>query len=161
VKRFIDTLKSILKKLAAEKKKDWERFVDPALFSYRFCVQASFGFTLFTLMYGRKVFGPMDILKSLWTKEGTSEEVRMTYQYVLDLKEKIAETCKLAAAESDKAAERTKFYYNKHAKKRSFVPGDRVVLLLSTHSSKLLLAWKGPFEVVEKGNDPNYKNITS
>jgi len=99
----------------------------------------------------------MGILKSLWTKEGTSDEVRMTYQHVLDLKEKIAETCKLAAVESNKAVERTKFYYNKHAKHRSFVPGDRVLLLLSTHSSKLLLAWKSPFEVVEKVNDLNYK----
>src|SRR6266496_4190324 len=99
-------------------------------------------------MYGRKVRGPMDILKSLWTKDDTDDEVRMTYQYVLDLRNKIAETCKIAMEESNKMAERYKFYFDKKAKPRLFKKGDKVLLLLSTHSSKLLLSWKGPFEVV-------------
>jgi len=50
VERFNGTLKSILKKLAAERIGDWDRFVDPALFSYRSCVQASTGYSPFTLM---------------------------------------------------------------------------------------------------------------
>ena len=45
----------------------------------------------------------------------------------------------------------------KHAKMRTFRGGEKVLLLLSSHSSKLLLSWKGPFEVVEKVNEVNYR----
>ena len=56
----------------------------------------------------------MDVLKSLWTKEGTEEEVKLTYQYVFELRDKISETCKLAAEESERTAEKNKFYFEKH-----------------------------------------------
>ena len=49
---------------------------------------------------------------SLRTNEGTHKEVKMTYRYVLDLKDRIFETCKLAAEESG-SAEKYKFYFDK------------------------------------------------
>ena len=35
--------------------------------------------------------------------------------------------------------------------------GDKVLLLLPTESNKLLLQWKGPYEVVEIVNRMDYK----
>ena len=42
-----------------------------------------------------------------------------------------------------------KVYYDRRAKSRKFAIGDKVLLLLPTDSNKLLLQWKGPYEVVK------------
>ena len=42
-----------------------------------------------------------------------------------------------------------KAYYDRRARSCKFDVGDKVLLLLPTNSNKLLLQWKGPYEVVE------------
>ena len=42
---------------------------------------------------------------------------------------------------------RKKKLYNRKAKKRVFRVGDKVLVLLRTDHNKLLMQWKGPFEV--------------
>ena len=49
-----------------------------------------------------------------------------------------------------------KVYYDLRAKPRSFKVGDKVLLLLPTDSNKLLLQWRGPFEIVEVLNRVHY-----
>ena len=46
-------------------------------------------------MYGRTVRGSMHILLELWTKDIDEHEVKSNYQYVLDLRECLADTLKL------------------------------------------------------------------
>ena len=48
-------------------------------------------------------------------------------------------------------------YYDRRAKPRSFKVGDKVLLLLPTDSNKLLLQWRGPFEIVEVLNRVDYR----
>ena len=48
-------------------------------------------------------------------------------------------------------------YYDRRARSRKFAVGDKVLLLLPTDSNKLLLQWKGPYEVVEVVNRIDYK----
>ncbi|CAC5377450.1 unnamed protein product [Mytilus coruscus] len=48
------------------------------------------------LVYGKQVREPMAILKELWTKEMDDPEVKSTYQYVIDLRERLDATCELA-----------------------------------------------------------------
>ncbi|GFR77495.1 zinc finger protein [Elysia marginata] len=43
---------------------------------------------------------------------------------------------------------RQKHYYDRTAKGRKFSVGEKVLVLLPTDSNKLLMQWKGPFEVV-------------
>ena len=50
-----------------------------------------------------------------------------------------------------------KAYYYRRARLRKFDVGDKVLLLLPTDSNKLLLQWKGPYEVVEVVNRIDYK----
>ena len=45
----------------------------------------------------------MSILKELWTSQLEEPEVRSTYQYVIDLKERLQDTCKLAQENLRKA----------------------------------------------------------
>ena len=38
-----------------------------------------------------------------------------------------------------------------------FSPGDEVLVLLPTESSKMTATWKGPFQIVRKLSDVNYQ----
>ena len=85
VERFNGVLKSMLRKMSSEKPADWDRYINPLLFAYREVPQEGVGFSPFELLYGRSVRGPMAILKELWAGLGLDEEVRSTYQYVLEI----------------------------------------------------------------------------
>ena len=47
--------------------------------------------------------------------------------------------------------------YDRRARSHKFDVGDKVLLLLPTDSNKLLLQWKGPYEVVEVVNRMDYR----
>ena len=157
VERFNGTLKQMLKRMCAENPRDWDRYITPLLFAVREAPQESMGFSPFELLYGRKVRGPLDIMKELWTGEVETGETKTTYHYILDLRNRIDETCQNAHAELQKSSARYAKYYNQKAKHREFQVGDKVLLLLPTDRNKLLLQWKGPFEVISKISSMDYR----
>ena len=144
--KFNGTMKSMLKRLCSEQPRQWHRYINPLLFAYREVPQESTGSSPFELLYGRAVRGPMFILKELWTKELEEPEVKNSYQYVFELREKLEDTLKLAHTELQKAQNKGKHYYDRKTKVRKFVPGEKVLVLLPTVHNKLLMQWKGPFE---------------
>ena len=127
--------------------RQWDRFINPILFAYREARQEATGFSPFELMYGRTVRGFVQILMELWSEEEEVPEVLTSYQYVLELRERLNETMKLAQAELEKNQGRNKNLYNRKAKKRSFQVGDKVLVLLPSDQNKLFMQWKGPFEI--------------
>ena len=156
VERFNGTLKAMLRRMCAEKPKDWDRYLAALLFAYREVPQESLCFSPFELLYGRTVRGPMSILREMWTKQNSDPDVKLTYQYVLELRDRLQETCELAKQELSKAQGRQKKYYDIRSKERVFKPGDQVLILLPTDANKLLMHWKGPFEVLERKNGHDY-----
>ena len=98
----------------------------------------------------------MSILKELWTKEVDHPETLSTYQYVIDLRNRLEETCKLAQTELAKSRDRYRSQYNKKAKPRQYEVGDEVLLLLPTASNKLLMQWRGPFPIIAKKSIMDY-----
>ena len=91
----------------------------------------------------------MAILRELWSGEVNDEQVLSTDQYVIELRERLEQTCQLACDNLEKVQLKQKTDFDKHARSRKFDVGDKVLLLLPTESNKLLLQWKGPYEVVE------------
>ncbi|RUS80747.1 hypothetical protein EGW08_011470 [Elysia chlorotica] len=96
-------------------------------------------FAPFELLYGRTVRGPMHILEQLWTKYIEEDELRSSYQYVLERREGLETTWEMA---------QKKLNYDRGTKARKFKPGDDVLVLLPTDTNKLLMQWKGPYKVV-------------
>ena len=93
----------MLKRLYSEQPRQWHHYINPSLFAYSEVPQESTGFSPFELQYGRAVRGPMFILKELWMKEVEEPEVKNSYQYVVELREKLEDTLKLAHTELQKA----------------------------------------------------------
>ena len=150
VEKFNGTLKSILKRMTHERPGDWDRFIPALLFAYREVPQESLTFSPFELLYGRTVRGPMSILRELWPGEITSDETRTTYQYVMELRERTEETCRLEHEELKKAKVTQKEYDNRKARDKCLSDGEKVLLLLPTDNNKLLLQWKGPYDIIQK-----------
>jgi len=156
VERFNGTLKSMLRKLCEEQPKMWHKFVPAILFAYREVPQEATGFSPFQLLYGRTVRGPMQVLRELWT--GKMEgEVKTASEYVLNLRDRIEETCAIAQARVGEEAIRHKGYFDKRAKMRSFKEGDRVLMMKPCKKNKLQMEWNGPYEIVKKINMCDYQ----
>ena len=68
----------------------------------------------------------MSILKDLSAEEVPEPEVITTYQYVLDLKDRLETVAEIARKELEKSAHKHKTYYDRKARYRKFDINDRV-----------------------------------
>ena len=149
-------LKSVLRKLCLEKPKDWDRYLIPTLFALREIPSDTTGFSPFELLYGRQVRGPLTILYDLWSEPALDVEVRTTYEYVIQLRDRLEQAAEQAASSATTKSNLYKRYFDKGCVKRTFIVGDEVLLLLPDDTSKLLLTWKGPYKVLEVKSKLNY-----
>ena len=115
VERFNGTLNTILKRLCAENAKQWDRYLPAVLFAYRSSVQESSGYYPLELVFGQKIRGPMEILRAYWGKEEEQQDVKQVYQYVIELRQRLRDTCNIAQEELMKAQEMQKRHYDKSA----------------------------------------------
>ena len=93
----------------------------------------------------------MQIFKQLWSKEIEDPEVRSTYQYVIE------STLEIAQDNLSKMSRKYKRNYDQKAGKRQLKVGGKALVLLPTDKNKLLMGWKGPYEVVEKLSPLDYR----
>lgn len=154
VERFNQTLKSMLRKSAAEDGKDWDKMIPFLLFAYREVTQESTGFSPFELLYGRDMRGPLDVLKETWVTDKRSNQNIVSY--VLLMRERLAAMSQLAQQNLKTAAARQKRWYDHNVRERSFEAGDKVLVLLPTSASKLTAQWQGPYHVVKPIGRVNY-----
>ena len=97
--KFNETLKRMLKKMCFEQPRQWHRYMNPLLFACHEVPQELMGFAPFELMYGHTVPGPMHIIKELWTQELEESDIKTSYEYVFDVRERLEETPKHAQEE--------------------------------------------------------------
>ena len=150
------TLKNSLKKLCEDKPKDWDRYLVATLFALRELPSDRSGFSAFELLYGRKVRGPISVLKDLWSDTEASVDQRNVYQYILDLRSKLEECTEIAIANSKISQNRFSSYFDLKAKNRKLEVGDEALILLPDCANKLLMSWKGPFKVIKRLTKVNY-----
>ena len=107
----------------------------------------------FEFLYERAVRGPMHILRRLWSKEEDEPSVQTSYQYLLELMDRLEETLILDREELKKSQSWQKRYFDRTCRRRELEEGDRVLLLRPTDRNKLVMHWKGPY-VVERRVGP-------
>ena len=84
-------------------------------------------------------------------------EVKSSYEYVTELRERLEDSLKLAQEELEKSQKRYKRQYDRKAKPRRLEVGDRVLILLPTDSNKLLMQWRGPYTVESRVGANDYR----
>ncbi|XP_076061540.1 uncharacterized protein LOC143037291 [Oratosquilla oratoria] len=142
--------------MTSEQPKEWPRFVAPLLFVYHEAPQSSLKYFPFELIYGRQVRGPLQMLRELWDGDVPDPVVSSTYEYVLNLTDRLQATRELAKEKLVKAREVQKSYFDRKAGLREFLLGNKYLLLMPTSHNKLLATWRGPFEVVIRNSVVNY-----
>ncbi|XP_072170068.1 uncharacterized protein [Diadema setosum] len=156
VERYNAVVKSSLKRLCTEEPRQWDRYLPALLFALREAPSSSLGFSPFELLYGRHVRGPMEVLRELLTNDAVEPERKSEYEYVIELRKRLVESWQMAQENLKQSAKRYKTYYDRGAKKRKLKIGDKVLVLLPTEQNKLLVKWKGPYEVVGAKYDYDY-----
>ena len=155
VERFNQTLKAMLRKVADDDGKVWDKLLPYILFAYREVPQASTGFSPFELVYGRAVRGPLDVLRETWEANESGGEGVVSY--ILAIREKLEKMTELVQENLSRAQKQQKEWYDRNARSREFEAGDRVLVLLPTSANKLLARWQGPYEVVRRCGKVNYE----
>ena len=128
--RMNGVLKGMIKKMCQEQPENRDRYLPRVIFAYREVPQASTGFSTFELLYGRTVRGPLQLFKYLWLNEKEIDEIKVTYQYILDLRNRLGETCILAQDSLKVAQGVYKHYYDKKSKEKIFKVGDKLFCCL-------------------------------
>ncbi|XP_074928188.1 uncharacterized protein LOC142047712 [Chelonoidis abingdonii] len=155
VERFNGTLKMMLKTFMNQHPQDWDKYLPHLLFAYREVPQESTGFSPFELLYGRRVRGPLDLMRDEWEGKATPEGESVV-EYVLTFRERLAELMGLARENLARAQRKQKVWYDRTARARAFATGDQVMVLIPVRKNKLQAAWEGPFKVIKQLNEVNY-----
>ena len=136
---------------------EWDLYIEPLLFAYTETPTRSLGgFSPFKIIYGRNVHGPVAVLKELSRNQDIPTEEKTAYEYVIDLQKRLEATCNTTTEELAKSQEIMKTYFDRSARDRKLMPGDRALLLLPIENSNLQRKWKGPFPVKGKAEQNTY-----
>ena len=157
--RFNRTLKSMIRKFVLEDARNWHQWLDPLLFAVREVPQASTGFSPFDLLYGRRPRGVLELIKENW-EEGSSDS-KNKIEYVMDLRAKLHSLGVMSREHLRQAQENQKRLYDRGTRLRDLTPGDKVLVLLPTSSTKLLAKWQGPIVVTRRVGDVDYEVVRS
>ena len=155
VERFNKTLKQMLKKAMDTDGKNWDQLLPHVLFAVREVPQASTGFSPFELLYGRRPRGLLDLAKEAW--ESRPSPHRTMVDQVEQVRDRMAQVWPIVRNHLRQAQQAQARVYNRGAQLRIFLPGDLVLVLIPTAECKFLAKWQGPYEVVDRVGEVNYR----
>ncbi len=157
VERFNGSLKRMLLKLCQDKPDTWDKMIPAVLFAYRELPNETTGYPPFTLVYGRQVRGPADILADIFTgKNDISEEYVFVGEYAKNMKEVLQDAHERANTSAKESLKRHRQNKNLHKYMRQYYRGDQVLLLLPTNGNNLFMSYQGPFKVISVLDNNNY-----
>ncbi len=145
----------MLRRVAAEDRRDWDRMLPYVLFGIREVPQASTGFTPFELLFGRQPRGLLDVAKEAWEQQPAAH--RSTIEHVREMRERIDRVMPMVREHLTRAQQAQQRHYNRAAQPREFQPGDLVLVLVPTAACKFLAKWRGPYTVTEKVGPVTYR----
>ena len=158
LERFHKTMKSMIRCLVDKFEGDWDQSLKWVLFAYRELPVESLGFSPFELLFGRNVRGPLSLLKSEWTKGTLSlcSKKQNVVAYMLNLRTQLRECMDIVNDNARRVKLKSKHWYDKRARERTFKPGDLVLALLPMVKGPLDLKYQGPYRVLEKVGPVDY-----
>ncbi|WVZ03900.1 hypothetical protein V8G54_024706 [Vigna mungo] len=123
-------------------RKDWAHKLNDALWAYRIGMKTSMGLSLFQLVYGQACHLPVEMEhKALWALKFLNFDPHETQS---------KRRSQLLELEEMSYKEKVKFYHDRKLIKRTFNPGQQVLLFksrLKLFPGKLKSKWSGPFVI--------------
>ena len=141
VERLNQMLKLMLRKVANDERRNWDKLIPLILFAYRDAVQESTGYTPFELACTHEVKGLLDVPKGTWVPTaGLDEDIA---KYVGQVHARMKEISEEVQKNLDMAQKQQKHWYDKRSRKRELKAGEHVLLLLPDSTSKFRRQWRG------------------
>ena len=147
LERWHACLKGMLKRSEKEVK-EWDRHLKYLLFAYRSTPHCTTGFPPFTLLFGREIRGPLDILQEAWL-QGDSEKTSI-FEWLTCVKAQMNDLSVLVSEREGVAKSKMKHQYDKTASRKEFVEGDMVLIWKPGLHAKMGASWDGPFQIGKK-----------
>ena len=154
LERWHACLKGMLKRGEVDLK-SWDRHLKYLLFAYRDTPHCVTGFSPFSLLFGRDVKGPLDLLHNSWL-EGECKGANAS-EWLLGLKQQMAEMAVIVSDREKRAKNEMKRVYDRSAKMKTFSVGDLVLVRKPGLHCKLGDSWEGPYEIQEQQSPVTYK----
>ena len=136
-----------------DKERQWDKGVHFVLFAARESIQESLGFGPFKLVFGQVVCGPLKLIKEAWLGQNSTMNL---LDHVSDLREKLHTATELAKEKLKSAQQKMKVWYDKKAQKRTFKPGDKVLVILPIPGHPLQARYCGLYVIEKKVNEVVY-----
>ncbi|GFO36836.1 Pol polyprotein [Plakobranchus ocellatus] len=157
VERFNGSLKTMLRKLCAEKPQTWDKMIPAVLFAYREIPNVTTGYPHFMLMYGRRVRGPADMIADQYIgQQNTLKEAAFVHEYAKNLQREITDSCKIAAETAKNQLQSYREAKSDHRRYREFAKGDKVLILLPQDGNNLFMKYQGPYKIDSAAQNNNY-----
>ena len=154
LERWHACLKGMLKRSEMELK-EWDKHLKYLLFAYRDTPHCVTGFSPFTLLFGRNVRGPLELLSSAWL-ESDGDEFNV-YEWLNTVKGRMAEMAEVVSDREMRAKTEMKKYYDRSAKMKSFSVGQMVLVRKPGLHAKFGDFWEGPYQVEARISPVTYK----
>jgi hypothetical protein len=146
----------MIRSLTVEFKDAWDECLPWILFAYREIPMETLGFSPFEMLFGRNVRGPLALLKSAWKPTELQKAKPNVIQYMLDLREKLKTGQSIALKCAEEAKTKSKTWYDKKARHRSFEPGQLVLVCLPIRGRPLEAKYCGPYRIMQKLGPVDY-----
>jgi len=154
--RFNGTLKSMIRALADDFTDSWDQTLPWILFAYREVPVETLGFSPFELLYGRSVPGPLSLLKESWLETPITSNLKSVVEFVLDMRERLKFTLAQAQQHAHQQKSKSKTWYDKKARARSFEPGQEILAFLPLPNNPLQAKFCDPYTILEKLGPVDY-----
>ena len=154
LERWHACLKGMFKKSDIEWK-HWDRMLKYILFAYRDTPHCVTGFSPFTLMFGRDVKGPLELLRFDWM-EGVNEKANVN-EWLASVKARMLDMSELVSDREKKAKMEMKKYYDRSARVKNFDVGEMVLVRKPGLHSKVGDSWEGPYQIARQVSPVTYQ----
>ena len=155
LERQHQTIKAMIRKFCLEEDQEWDEGLPYLLFALRETPSGSLGVSPFELLYGRKVRGPLKVIKDHLITSPTSKLITVQ-KYINSLQERLTKVRAFASKNLTHAQSVMKARYDCSAKIREFKEDDLVLVYIPITGSPLQAKYHGPYRVQKKLSDFNY-----
>ena len=113
------------------------------------------GFSPFTLLFGREVKGPLELLRTTWLDEECDDA--SVGEWLLGVRAKMAEMSEIVSDREKKAKSDMKRFYDRSARVKSFEVGEMVLVRKPGLQCKLGDFWEGPYQIEGRVSPVTYR----
>ena len=104
----------------------------------------SLGFSLFELIFGHSVCGPLKLLKENWLSENTKSLNLL--EWVSKFRSRFRKACELEQQTLKQSQSKMKMLYDRSSQNRVFKSGDKILMLLPVQGNRLQVRYHVPHD---------------